>query len=166
MKPTRAILDSVLATLFVLVTAVGVARGFGAQAASSSGAGAPVTAAPIATGESPDSLTWAVDLTVTNNPFRLQNAPTNVRFAETGMHTGFAPSLLPPKVRPSLQLQAIVGGPPWQALVGGLPGQAEPTVVAPGARFGDLVVRRITRDSVVIQASDTTWRLSMQGMSP
>ncbi len=166
MKPTGAILDVVLATLFVLVTAVGVVRGFGAQAALSSRANAPITAAPIAKEVSSDSLTWAAELTVTNNPFRLQNAPTNMRFSETGVRTGFAPSPLPQNVRPSLQLQAIVGGPPWQALVGGLPGQAEPTVVAPGARFGDLVVRRITRDSVVIQAPDTTWRLSMQGMWP
>jgi len=123
----------------------------------------PVTlgSAPAASTDSlDDELAAAEDLTVTNDPFRLANAPARVRFDpsnEPGAIGASPVSALP--IRPTMVLKAIVGGPPWQAVVDGIPGQPPGTVVRSGASFDKLVARAVTRDSVVIQGPDTTWVL-------
>jgi hypothetical protein len=66
-------------------------------------------------------------------------------------------------VRPTFALKAIVGGPPWSAVIDGIPGQAAGTVIRQGAQFEKLVVRSVTRDSVIIQGPDTTWVLRFGG---
>lgn len=104
----------------------------------------------------------AEDLIVTNDPFRLANAPALVRYDpadESDVTPGIAG---PPRVRPNLILKAIVGGPPWQAVVDGLPGQPPNTLVRAGSAYDKLVARAVTRDSVVIQGPDTTWVLSFR----
>lgn len=104
-----------------------------------------------------DSLADAEDFTVFNDPFRLANAPSGVRFDAKGDRP--AAQLAVVASRPHLSLKAIIG-PPWQAVVDGIPGQPAGTMVRTGARFDKLVARVVTRDSVIIQGADTTWILS------
>jgi hypothetical protein len=110
--------------------------------------------------EATDSvLDAAEDDLVSNDPFRLSNTPADVRFdpsveAAAGVVT--APTL---RVRPVMTLKAIVGGPPWQAIVDGIPGQPAGAVLRQGNAAGIFSIRRVTRDSVVIQGPDTIWVL-------
>ena len=110
-----------------------------------------------------DALESAEASIVSNDPFRLANAPATVRY-DPG--DDLAPSatgvIQAAPLRPTMTLKAIVGGPPWQAVVDGLPGQPANTVVRAGAKYDKLVARSVTRDSVVIQGPDTTWVLSFR----
>ena len=65
-------------------------------------------------------------------------------------------------IRPQLMLKAIIGGPPWSAIVEGIPGQPGGIVITAGLTFDRIHIRAITRDTVVVQASDTTWKLTMK----
>lgn len=107
------------------------------------------------------ALGTAEDAIVTNDPFRLSNAPALVRFDPDADNAGM-PAIAAPPLRPVMTLKAIVGGPPWQAVVDGLPGQPANTLVQSGSVFDKLVARAVTRDSVVIQGPDTTWVLSFR----
>jgi hypothetical protein len=108
-------------------------------------------------------LAHAEDVTVTNDPFRLANAPASVRYNPTSdnVANGSVANVAPP-LRPTMTLKAIVGGPPWQAIVDGIPGQPQGTLVRAGNAFDRLTARAVTRDSVVIQGPDTTWVLSFR----
>jgi hypothetical protein len=114
------------------------------------------TGAPPA---SDSALEEAEALAVTNDPFRLSNSPPDVRFDPVNEGAMGGHVAAPPLVRPAFVLKAIVGGPPWNAVVDGIPGQPSGTVAQQGARYDKLVVRSITRDSVIIQGPDTTWVL-------
>ena len=103
----------------------------------------------------------AADATITNDPFRLANEPSLVRFEPAA--EGGAPASAAPTVRPTLVLKAIIGGPPWQAVIDGIPGQPAGTVASAGTRFDQFVVRSVSRDSVVVQGRDTAWTLSFKG---
>ncbi|HSQ31482.1 MAG TPA: hypothetical protein VLN49_16615 [Gemmatimonadaceae bacterium] len=104
----------------------------------------------------------AADLIVSNDPFRLTNAPALVRYDPKSESSVPTAAVAAPPVRPVMTLKAIVGGPPWQAIVDGLPGQPPGTIVRAGNAFDKLVARAVTRDSVVIQGPDTTWVLSFR----
>jgi hypothetical protein len=106
-------------------------------------------------------LADAEDATVSNDPFRLANEPASVRFDPAV--EGETASPVVALVRPTLVLKAIIGGPPWQAVIDGIPGQPPGTIAGPGARFDKLVVRSVTRDTVVVQGPDTTWSLAFKG---
>jgi hypothetical protein len=103
----------------------------------------------------------ATDATITNDPFRLANEPSSVRYEPAAQ--GGAPMSATPVVRPTLVLKAIIGGPPWQAVIDGIPGQPAGAVASSGTRFDKLVVRSVSRDSVVVQGPDTAWTLSFKG---
>lgn len=108
-----------------------------------------------------DSLGEAAANAAANDPFRLVNRPSSVRYDarnENGA-VGQTPVFVAP--RPQLLLKAIVGGPPWQAIVDGIPGQPPGTIVRSGNAFDKLTVRNVGRDTVVIQTPDTTWKLTL-----
>jgi hypothetical protein len=107
-------------------------------------------------------LAEAEDFVITNDPFRLANEPTSVRYNPANENGGAAGVAVPPPLRPSMTLKAIVGGPPWQAIVDGIPGQPAGTIVRSGSAFDKLLARAVTRDSVIIQGPDTTWVLSFR----
>lgn len=114
-----------------------------------------------------DSLGEAAANAAANDPFRLVNRPSTVRYdAKTEGGIGAPAQFVPPPVRPPLALKAIVGGPPWQAVVDGIPGQQPGTIVRSGNTFDKLTVRSVGRDTVVIQASDTTWKLTLSQGRP
>lgn len=100
---------------------------------------------------------------VENDIFRLANMPAAVRYAPGSSEQGIGMPLQP-RVRPTLILRAIVGGPPWHALVEGLAGPGA-VVVRAGEVVGALRIRAITRDSVFIMGSDTAWTLTLPGAS-
>jgi hypothetical protein len=112
---------------------------------------------------SDDSLVEAASTTVTNDPFRLANHPATVRFAARN-EGGAAPP--PPAPRPTMTVQAIIGGPPWQAIVDGIPGEQPGVIVRTGSTYGKLVVRSVGRDTVTMQAPDTTWKLTLKRDHP
>ncbi|MGH7620563.1 MAG: hypothetical protein ACREPM_25385, partial [Gemmatimonadaceae bacterium] len=124
-------------------------------------AGVPQLRAPTSRVDD-DSLAAAEDAIVTNDPFRLSNSPPAVRYDPAADGPGAAVLALLPQPRPVLVLKAIVGGPPWQAVIDGLPGQPAGTVARAGSTYDRLVVRSVTRDSVVVQGADTLWVLSFR----
>jgi hypothetical protein len=107
-------------------------------------------------------LADAEDATVRNDPFRLSNHPATVPYdpASNGSVSVAAAGRAGP--RPALTLKAIVGGPPWLAVIDGIPGQAPGVAAQQGARFDKLVIRAVTRDSVVVEGPDTSWVLSFR----
>jgi hypothetical protein len=114
-------------------------------------------------GATADSLAAATEAIIANDPFRLARVPAAVRFGESPTVATLNP-VNPP--RPPLLLRAIVGGPPWQAVLDGLPGQPSGTVVRPGAVFETIRISAITSDTVIVQASDTVWKLTVKRDSP
>ncbi len=104
-------------------------------------------------------LVEAEEMAVANDLFRLSNSPPEARFdpRDEGASVARVAAALP--LRPSFGLKGITGGPPWQAMIDGVPGQPAGIVVREGERFDKLVVRTVTRDSVIIQGPDTVWTL-------
>lgn len=132
-------------------------------------ASAPSAVIALRTAPAPpsdDSLAEAEDLTATNDPFRLSNSAPTVRYdpASDGVNVSNGNVALPAP-RPTLVLKAIVGGPPWRAVIDGIPGQPPGAIVEQGNKFDQLVVRAVTRDSVVVKGSDTSWVLSFRKRS-
>jgi hypothetical protein len=152
----------IAAATFAALLAVGVIRWRGALPSGRyQSIGIPSTI--TYTGDSlEDMLAESEQRIVTNNPFRLANAPASVRYNPISENVAGAAAVVAPPVRPNMTLKAIVGGPPWQAIVDGIPGQPQGTLVRAGAAYDKLVARAVTRDSVVIQGPDTTWVLSFR----
>jgi hypothetical protein len=108
------------------------------------------------------ALASATAKVTAGNPFRLDRAPAPIGYSPDpppgfGSHEFRPPA--PP--RPPLEVTGIVG-PPWEALLTGVPGREGAVIVKPGDVLGDLRVRSVTRENVVVQAPDTTWRLSVK----
>ena len=154
----NARLDAGLFLLSILLALNGVqrARSLSATASSESSSTSIVTGRPPLL-PSVDSLEEDAATITVNDPFRLANRPPGVRFSPTSLAT---PSPVP--VRPFFTVRAIIGGPPWSALLEGIPGQSGGVIVSAGNTFDKLRIRSITRDTVVMQSPDTTWKLTMK----
>jgi hypothetical protein len=115
---------------------------------------------------SEDSLAEAEEMIASNDPFLLSNTAPTVRYdpESDGVNAANGNVALPPP-RPTLVLKAIVGGPPWRAVIDGIPGQPAGVIVEQGNTFDRLVVRVVTRDSVVVRGADTSWVLSFRKRS-
>jgi hypothetical protein len=100
---------------------------------------------------------------VAANPFRLDRRPAGVSFADAIAGVSVPETSLtserPPL--PEIVVRGVVGGPPWEALLEGIPGRDGIVVARAGDTFGDLVVRKIRRDSVTVQHQDTTWSVAV-----
>jgi hypothetical protein len=107
-----------------------------------------------------DSLAQHAAMVIDNDVFRLANQPSAIPFLLAPPPFLDRPATAKP-AHPVLTLRAIMGGPPWIAVVDGLPGQASSTSVRAGDSFEKLVVRSVGRDTVVVQAPDTTWKLTI-----
>lgn len=152
-----------IAFLFALVAASGATLRIARSTGTATQAAAPMYALTVVTPlVDDDSLGEAAANAAGNDPFRLVNRPASVRYdAKTeGIGGGQVSELVP--LRPQLAVKAIVGGPPWQAIVDGLPGQQPGAIVRGGEHFDKLTVRSVGRDTVVIQAPDTTWKLTLK----
>ena len=95
---------------------------------------------------------------VERDPFRLERGPAGVAFGSAPLvPVASAPST----PRPTLLLSGVFG-PPWQAVLEGIPGRQGSVVVRVGDAFGDLRIRSIRRDTVVVQSADTTLKLTVR----
>lgn len=122
---------------------------------------------PITLGEPPSpvdlaALKRAADNVVQRDPFRLARKPAALAFGTDPASSVPMPSR---PERPRLRLAGIIGGPPWEAILEGAPGRPAGVLVRRGDVVGELRIRRITRDTVVVQGADTTWRLTLRRTS-
>ena len=146
------------------IVAGGFALVAGSRAAvSARGAPGAIAAEPRAPRTfAAESLTTAARVVVSRDPFRLDRRPASVAYSAELDGAPMAPP--PPAVpRPALAVGGIVGGPrTWAALLTGLPGREGSVLVRTGDRFGDLAVKSVGRDTVVVRGADTTWRLAVR----
>lgn len=116
-------------------------------------------AVPPAAADSLARLVAAHDL------FRQGRAPAAVPFdPRTSGGEGAPP--LPATPRPTLSLAGILFGAQPAALVDGLPGSDGTRVLHVGEHVGDLLVRRVARDHVIIASPDTVWTLRVRSPIP
>ncbi len=99
----------------------------------------------------------AVRRIVASDPFRLDRRPAELPFGVT------PPTPITPqrRVAQAPQVSGILG-PPWRAALEGVPGREGGVLVASGDTVGAWRVVQVRRDSIVIQAPDTTWRLAVR----
>lgn len=122
---------------------------------------AVATLAAIPPDSDADALEQAAQAVIDANPFRLSHAPADVPYVRpTATQAPIVTSA--PRIRPTFVVKGIVGGPPFQAVMDGIPGAPAGSVVRAGNTFDLLVIRAVTRDSVIIQGPDTTWRLTLK----
>lgn len=125
--------------------------------------GAPLGIVPVAAGTrvramaESDAVTDAMDAVLDANPFRFSRSTPAIVSAVVGPQSVAASGPRTPPV-----VKAILGGPPWQAVLSGVPGQPGEVVVLSGMRLGGILITSIMRDTVVVQVSDTTFRLTMK----
>lgn len=92
-----------------------------------------------------------------SNPFRLDRRPAELPFGSTPPE---AIAAVLPVARPPT-VSGIVG-PPWRAALEGVPGREGAVLVMAGDTLSGWRVRAVRRDSIVIEAGETTWRLAVR----
>lgn len=97
---------------------------------------------------------------VARNAFRVTRRPAAVAYDPQAL----APPDESTAPRPALSVVGIVwdGGRDPTALLEGLPGVDGPRAVRRGEHVGDLRIRTIARDHVIVLGSDTTWILTVR----
>ena len=97
---------------------------------------------------------------VAHNAFRIARQPASTAYDPQAP----GPAEGPPPIRPPLKLVGIVwdGGLDPAALLEGLPGVDGPRTVRRGERLGELRVRTIAADHVVVLGPDTVWVLTVR----
>jgi len=97
---------------------------------------------------------------IARDAFRVARRPATVAYDPQVL----AQPEQPPPPRPALSLLGIVwdGGSDPTALLEGLPGVEGPRAVRLGEHVGDLRIRTIARDHVIVLGPDTTWILSVR----
>jgi len=151
------ILDRALWTLAAASLAVACAQVVaGSRSHRLAGSKMPVT--PEVLMYDGKQLKEAADSVAANDPFRLdRNAP--------------APTMAPPQMAPAAPapsesfhpvLTGVSGGPPWHAIVAGLPGRDGEVFVSAGDTIGEVRIKSIRRDTLVVQAHDRTLTLTLK----
>ncbi len=92
-----------------------------------------------------------------SNPFRLDRRPAALPF---GSIPPEVVAEVPAAARPPT-VSGIVG-PPWRAALEGVPGRDGAVLVMAGDTLNGWRVREVRRDSIVIEMSETTWRLAVR----
>lgn len=108
-----------------------------------------------------ESLEAAALKVIESDPFRLDRRPPSVAFGAQPAQVEVQPAAEPPP-RPTLALTGIIGGPPWQAIVEGVPGRDGAVLVRGGDVLGNLRIRTIGPDGVVVEGLDTVWTLTLR----
>jgi hypothetical protein len=124
-------------------------------------AGAPPIGSPV--NEMPqaalaDSL---IENVIGHTPFRVRRRPAQSAFAPNRAPDPAA-SVTPSVPKPALVLTGIVWEREPAAVIEGLPGSNGPRVVRARERVGQLRVRRIEREQVLITGLDTMWTLRVR----
>lgn len=109
-----------------------------------------------------DSVAHSADRIVAKDPFRISHTPSSIVYAP-GMSQSpqaYQPPPAPPK--PQLLLRGIFGERGrFRAILLGVPGRPDGAIVQAGDTAGGLRVRRISRDTVIVQGLDTTWTMTV-----
>jgi len=109
---------------------------------------------------STDSLAKMAAHIAAHDPFRVDHHPASVPYRPELDGVTVAALPPPPKPpKPHLAVAGILGGPPWTALLDSVPGRDGSVLVKKGDTLGGLKIRSIGRDTVVIQGTDTLWKL-------
>jgi hypothetical protein len=103
----------------------------------------------------PARLREAADTVASSDPFRLDRHPSAPPIDQPAIAAVTAPAF-------HLELSGVIGGPPWRAIVSGIPGRDVGVVVRAGDTLGGMKIRSIKRDTVVIQATDSTMMLILK----
>jgi hypothetical protein len=152
--------EHVLWTLAVISVSVGAASLRVDARAADSGIRSLLAAPEPLRSDASDSLEVSASAIVERDPFRVQRRPATVRFDPTGER---GEAIAPPRPpRPMLSLKGTIGGPPWAAILEGVPGHDAALLVRSGDVVGELKIRFVLRDTVVVQGPDTTWRLTVR----
>jgi hypothetical protein len=145
--------------LFAAVAVAGWREGESLADESGSSARRPVTVALRQSESSGRATLGTLAASIAaRDPFRLDRRPSAVAFGADPV-APVAP--VDPSRRPRLLLTGTFG-PPWQAVLEGIPGREGSVVARVGDVFGELRVRSIRRDTVVVQGADTTWKLTVR----
>ncbi|MCC6317241.1 MAG: hypothetical protein IT361_06060 [Gemmatimonadaceae bacterium] len=102
-----------------------------------------------------ESIAAAAEVVERRNPFSISRRPVTTS-------QRVEPAAARPQP-PLLQLQGIVGGPPWSAVVQGIPGRDGEVLVQPGDTIAGLRIVRVTSTSVLVAMRDTAWALRLAG---
>jgi len=149
----------VIAALFVAFAVAGWrSGGVTADAGRQVTQGAAVSGGTTSASPGAAVLASLASSVVARDPFRLDRRPSRVAYG-TEPPAPTTPS--DPSRRPRLLLSGVFG-PPWQAVLEGVPGREGSVVARVGDVFGELRVRSIRRDTVVVQGADTTWKLTVR----
>jgi hypothetical protein len=99
-----------------------------------------------------------------HDPFRISHQPPTVSF---GGGSELSPPPASARPRPMPILQGLIGrATRWEAVLAGIPGHDGSVVVRVGDTLAGLRIRRIDRDTVVVVAADTAWKLTLRPGSP
>jgi hypothetical protein len=123
----------------------------------------PAPDGPLAPRAVPDSL---VRLVAALDVFRQARSSSTVPFDPRTTQGGGAPPPPPGPPHPTLALAGIIFGRHPAALVDGIPGSEGTRVIHAGERVGELLVRSIAREQVVIAGRDTVWTLRVRTPIP
>lgn len=157
--------EAVLWVLALILLVAGWSRWRGAVPRVPAVRAAAEQPAPEAVRTPRGRLSVAARVVSAGDPFRLDRVPAPLGPVPTmpmGMMPGMPPAYVPPKPPPPPLLVSGIVGPPWGAVLEGVPGQQGGVLVHAGTRLGDLRVRSVTRERVVIVGPDTTWNLSVR----
>jgi hypothetical protein len=121
---------------------------------------APALVRPAGAIPSSASAESSVTHAIERDAFRVARRPASVAYDPETV----AQPEQPPPPRPVLNVLGIVwdGGGDPTALLDGLPGIEGPRVVRRGEHIGDLRIRTIAPDHVIVLGLDTTWILTVR----
>lgn len=94
-------------------------------------------------------------------PFRAGRTPATRPYDPRGNDPA-SPTGPPAPAKPLLRLSGIVWGGQPSAVIEGLPGAGGPRVVRSGDVVGELRVRRVAREQVIVAGMDTVWVLLVE----
>lgn len=108
---------------------------------------------------SSDSLLDATGVARELDLFRPDRAAVDSAAAASSPMMGAPPPMM---VRPPLILRGLVGGVPPEAIVEGIPGVEGAAVLRVGETIAGITLRTVRRDTAVLVAKDTTWKLTVR----
>ena len=109
-----------------------------------------------------DSLLDAVGVVRELDLFRPERSALDSVAAQQLFGNGMAMGGAMPTARPQLVLRGLVGGPILEAIVEGLPGVDGAAVMRTGEMVAGITLRAVRRDTAILVAKDTTWKLTVR----
>lgn|GEM_PF-3411072 len=111
--------------------------------------------------ESSAALDSLISASASEAPFRASRTPATRRYDPLNNDPAL-PTEPPAPPKPLLRLSGIVWGERPSAVIEGLPGASGPRVVRSGDVVGELRVRRVAREQVIVAGLDTLWVLLVE----